>query len=537
MNPQRYEELKAKYGAPPAPAKAVEAPVLKPSYKEDAIRWGLDEEADSSGGFMDSLKGHVQNFSQKTNEVVEDVGNAQANAGKEILSNREKSLSGEISPGEALGNDIGSVARTVGAIEGGVAKTVASAIPGGNAVLDSLGRSLDSIKSQIVNLAPDQVKKIINEHPRIKDQLGNLKDVILNIGLPERIAGGVEVPKVGEVTDAMRSSVKDIGNITKEVGTKVDTALTNIPSPKDMYLAITAKTPAEADAYITQKFQKGVRPSVGTAKKPNYDETSLRAVRDIASNKNSLKLTDSNGEINSRLPENINDFKQAVEQQKQNIFNQYDALQKTAGKKGAAVDLRPSTVALREIENNPTIQDLHPEVAKYAEKRADSLEARGEYTTQQAQDAIKNLNNTLDAFYRNPSYETASKAAVDVVIVNNLREGLDSSIEKVEGPGYQELKNKYRDLKTIEKDVIHRSVVDGRKNAKGLLDFTDILSGAEAVRALITMNPADFAASAAMKGIKEYIKYLNDPNVAIKKMFEAAEKYPNATGAGQPSVQ
>jgi hypothetical protein len=77
----------------------------------------------------------------------------------------------------------------------------------------------------------------------------------------------------------------------------------------------------------------------------------------------------------------------------------------------------------------------------------------------------------------------------------------------------------------MEKEVNHRSIVDARKNVKGLLDFSDIFSGAEALKGLLTMDPASFATGVAARGIKNWYKRLNDPNVQIKNMFERVDKH------------
>src|SRR3990167_2637377 len=94
-----------------------------------------------------------------------------------------------------------------------------------------------------------------------------------------------------------------------------------------------------------------------------------------------------------------------------------------------------------------------------------------------AQEVVKNYNESLQAFYKNPTYETASRAAVDAMIANKIRETLDKTIYNLTGGQYQVLKNKYGALKAVEKDIIKASLRDARKNIKGLIDYTDILSG------------------------------------------------------------
>jgi len=181
------------------------------------------------------------------------------------------------------------------------------------------------------------------------------------------------------------------------------------------------------------------------------------------------------------------------------------------------------------------VMDLHPELASYAAGSAERLAARGSYSTVDAQRAVQNLNQTLKAFYSNPSYETASRASVDAMVANQLRGGLDKAIESASGPGYQALKNEYGALKSIENHVSHRAIVEGRKNLGGGLmgNIGDVVSADEVIRGVITMNPAAFARGVALKGFTKFVKNLRDPNRAVEKLFDAAEKQKNVQAAAR----
>jgi tetratricopeptide (TPR) repeat protein len=105
-----------------------------------------------------------------------------------------------------------------------------------------------------------------------------------------------------------------------------------------------------------------------------------------------------------------------------------------------------------------------------------------------------------------------------------LRKALDEAVETTQGPGYQQLKNEFGALKSIEKDVNRRAGVHDRGNIKGLLDFSDLFSGHELVRGILTMRPEVMATAGVVKGLKNYYKYLNNPNRIVKTMFTKAEK-------------
>ena len=65
---------------------------------------------------------------------------------------------------------------------------------------------------------------------------------------------------------------------------------------------------------------------------------------------------------------------------------------------------------------------------------------------------------------------------------------------------------------------------DARKNSKGLIDYTDIFSGGQVVSGILSGNPAAIASGVTQKSISAYFKFLNNPNRAVKQMFESADK-------------
>ena len=302
---------------------------------------------------------------------------------------------------------------------------------------------------------------------------------------------------------------------------------------KDIKATVTVPTIQTIDKALEKTIikgvEKGIRLSVvGKKSAPlmqAYFDKAKSAVQKIVANKDNLILTNKFGEpLKGELPKSLKQFSQAINQTKTAVFEQYDAMAKEAGKSGAIVKLTPIKNELDIVINNPVLQDIAPDTIKYAKQRADSLAKRSIYTTTEAQEAITKLNNSLDIFYANPTYDTASKAYIDSLIANNLRKNLDAVIEGLQGKGYQELKNSYGALKTIEKDVTHRAIREGRKRVKGLLDFSDVFSGAYAVHGMITMNPAVIGAAGAAKGIAKLYIHLNDPNRIVKSMFEKTEK-------------
>jgi hypothetical protein len=274
---------------------------------------------------------------------------------------------------------------------------------------------------------------------------------------------------------------------------------------------------------VIELFQKSIKP---TAKKTlaqgqKYENDTLNALKTIKANVDNLNIEDDLGElVAGRTPQTINELSQALDQTKQLVFKQYDDLAKQAGQGGAFIDARPIANEVLGVAQNKALQITNPELIKYAEGWAERLNAVGTIDAVTTQEIVKTLNSSLSAFYKNPTYDAASKVAIDAGIANNLRIALDDAIQNATGKEYQALKSQYGALKAIENDVVKAASREARKSAKGLLDYTDIFTSGQMLSGILSLNPAMFTKGAVERGFKEYIKFLNDPNRAVGNMFE-----------------
>ena len=297
---------------------------------------------------------------------------------------------------------------------------------------------------------------------------------------------------------------------------------------------LTRKSEAQINNTIVTKYKKGVTPllpgktKLGTAAK--YDDKVVTAVKTIEENKPNLKFTDELGDIvkEGKTPVTLNELAQSLEQTKKSIFKQYDDLAKEAGDKGLEIKLDNVAKQLDDVINNKSLQLTSPNTITYAESLKERLEGIGKIDVETAQDVVKNYNQKLEAFYRNPTYDNATNASIDALIVNDVRKALDEGITGLTGKQYSSLKNQYGALRSIEKDVLKAALKDARKNTKGLIDYTDIFSAGDAILGILSVNPAMFAKGLVQKSIASYFKFLNSKNKAIKDMFRAAEKSKNA---------
>jgi hypothetical protein len=354
-------------------------------------------------------------------------------------------------------------------------------------------------------------------------------DKEIPINVPNPMAPVTQIP-LGKTTP--RKAVKELAGIGLD-----ELATAGLGGATNLILKGAARVTGQASSLIEvlpkivdAGIMKGVKPSSARIKNiaglENYKKDARMAVAAIYDNRKDLGLRDEVGEVVEKLPETMHEFSSAIQSTMAKTFSRYDALDKQAGKQGATIDLKAigKDITSNLSKSKKVLETVAPEALDYANKRATALTKAGSFTAEEAQDAIKIMNQSLESFYKNPTYDTASKAIVDAGIANAMRRALDAVIESATGRQYQVLRNIYKSLKTIEADVAKRTVAEARKSGKSLIDFSDIFSGSEIVRGLVRLDPGSVAAGTTAKGIASLYKRLNSPNQAIKMMFRKYDK-------------
>lgn len=473
------------------------------------------------GGIVSSLRkqGVIMEGDPAMQEVQQGHQNGLFNKLGQRLSNIGEEFTGTFEDKESiLGNVLSPIrggVRIVGQAAGAVGDVFGSALTGGAKVLGAV--------------TPDVVEKPIIEGAK-NIGIGILKTPIGQVAL-RAIEGGMETwqnfkssnPEIAKDIEAVINigMLLPISKVTKVGKEAAVSALKPITEPIVQFQA--KRAISGLDDVIETALEKGIRPTV-RGKKSVLDLQILKnrgkeAVKTIVERRDALKFTDDLGnELTGELPKNLMEFGQAIQQTKKSLFQEYDDLAKQAGKKGVMVDLSDVASKLDEVAESKAKQLGRPQVAEAAKRAAARFRKAKELTPQQTDDLIQELNQSLQSFY--VSGANKSQAQVDASIAEVLRRKLDDSVEMATGKEFQLLKNKYGSLKSIEKDVVNRALVDARKNAKGLLDFTDIFTGGDIIGGLISLNPAMIARGATGRGIKEIFKRLNDPNRIVRKMFE-----------------
>ena len=363
------------------------------------------------------------------------------------------------------------------------------------------------------------VKKAL-EQPNVRKVVDFATDIVIKYPNAARDAQNLfDIVTLGYAPKGLGIVAKESKAISSDISRGIDIALT--PSEEAVQQG------------VIELFQKSIKP---TAKKTlaqgeRYENNILTALKSIKTNAERLNIEDATGELVSRTPQSINELSQAVEQTKGFVFEQYDALARQAGREGVEIDMSKIADELDTVVNNKALQLARPNAVKYAKETQERLRkfdiapdgkfiGTQKLDPQTLQEVIKFYNQSLQNFYKNPTYESASEAGIDALVVNNLRKALDDAIEGATGKEYQVLKDQYSALKAIENDVVRATNRDARKNVRGLLDYTDIFTGGQMIGGILSLNPAMFTKGAVERGFKEWIKALNDPNRAVGNMFE-----------------
>ena len=208
------------------------------------------------------------------------------------------------------------------------------------------------------------------------------------------------------------------------------------------------------------------------------------------------------------LPRTPQEFSTAIGDTKTALHEKYTALAAEAEKKGARVDLDPVAAKLREIAGDK-LRD--PAAHAEAQRLLKLIPGRGaRVSPATAEDWLTRLNR------RASGYETGDPTGTGGAIreiAGALRSSLVDAVDRAGFPEYARLRRSYSSLIGIEKDVGGAAGVALRgRSPYGLSEIA--ATGAAAAGEPTT--------AAGIEGVKFLTRWLNSPNRAISRMFDAA---------------
>lgn len=329
------------------------------------------------------------------------------------------------------------------------------------------------------------------DHPELAQDIRDIANMLL--------VGGIKL-KVPELS----------------TGPKVD--LSKVIDVEAIGMKVGPVAPGVAKA-LDEAITKGIKPKMrGTAAQTERFRTKAKQAF-VVINEKRTSFTDDAGISVQRNPTNRSEMLDAIGQSKKQVFSEYDSLAKESGLTGARIDIEKIVTSLEKVTNDLSFS---PEIRNYANTLIPAISELQGASPSVIQARIQDFNNSLGSFYE--GRVSKGRAQLDASVANLLRVGLDKQINSLTGANYQALKNQYGALSTIERDVARQVAVEARKADKGLIDFTDIFTGGDLLFGLVGANPAMIAKGLTGRALKEYFKYINNPNRYIKKVFDALEQ-------------
>ena len=258
-----------------------------------------------------------------------------------------------------------------------------------------------------------------------------------------------------------------------------------------------------------------------------YNDDAMWAVESIIKNKDALKYIDANWEETfGHLPRSLDEFSQAIKQTKQSIYDRYAAIAKEAWQT-TNVDTSDIVTALKKQLKDKEWRAGQSEatIGKMEKWIKDLEELNNTMSVEWAQAKVQELNQKIQAFLKSQNPNDVSPNAVDGLVLNGLKKWIDDAIEKagLDSEEYMQLRNMYRQLKSIESDVNHRAVVYGRQNPQSLVDSMSDLQTIDAI-ADIFSNPVWWTVKLLKtKAFKLAAKDRNNSNKIVENMFKDAD--------------
>jgi hypothetical protein len=301
------------------------------------------------------------------------------------------------------------------------------------------------------------------------------------------------------------------------------------PTPRPPPPVEAPRNPA-ADAMTAGLYRQAVRPPGAPRSRANNLQTKAQnqdivtGVDQIIQDRPILKLTGPDGaELPpGTAPRTMSHFSEAIEQSEISLFQQWDPMTRRAGDKGLRIDLAPAVAELRAMAKKPEIAHVNLDLPAKYERYADVYEKQGFYTPLEAQNVIKGINKERTADGR-PDETLEPVARI-------LRKQLDEGIADTEGPGWQDLRDKYKALQGIKGDVAKAVQRIANRPKSGLSQFGNAVSAMELIRAGLG-HPDALARAVGAQGAKALNKFFNDPNRQIQRLFDRRMATPPPSSA------
>lgn len=310
--------------------------------------------------------------------------------------------------------------------------------------------------------------------------------------------------------------------VLSEAGAVVDNGLNRVSN------ALT-KTPEEIAAANTEKFNSNLNKAIPVLKKDVKDlagkqKSAQTAFQDIVSNKDTLGLVDEEGA--PRFPENFTETAGVQQQRLGQIYKDYTAKLSTVDKPRFEQDIHSQIFKQIDDLNNALKKENSVDGRRALTKIRGELSSLRDLSPEGIQNYIESINQRTRVAPGHPPTAEQIKLAN---LGGEMRKLLDTSISKLNGPGYQQLRNTYGAHKALESQLLQAA----KKEINNTPGFTDKITSlgitAEGLNFLLTHDPHALLIAGGIKGATAFTKWLNSPQRALRNIFndlEAQSKNP-----------
>lgn len=208
---------------------------------------------------------------------------------------------------------------------------------------------------------------------------------------------------------------------------------------------------------------------------------------------------------------------QALKQTKDAVYKEYSDIATKAGDQGVTFgkqDFKDLANSLAKYEG----KGYTPAFSAKAKQFQEALNRfKGKATPSEVQSLIEQVN--LDV---NPLSDKAGTQVANDFSVQ-LRKLLDDKLEKSGNPLYQATRDKYAQLKSIEKDVIAR-YKEALRKSNANPNLIDGITSLDAIMGIIRGDPIQVARGGLGAILKKGFTYLRNPEVNLRRAFKLLEQ-------------
>lgn len=518
--------------------------LVKQNAPHDAVQGYIDKyQSDGKGGYV--LKGDTQ--SSYLGNLANEAKAGVSKIGSSISEGADKMAQGanQVATARQSGAGLGSAIQGLGTFAVGAGESALGTASGAvrsifspvTAGIESAVQSSKTIAQQAASQDPQlaaiqastqaqhddpnnpvqKVKAAINTlattHPELYK---NLSDAI-NVG---SVAVGGEASGITEqgLKDATGKALDVAGNVankTKAVATDLSTGANDLLGQK----------PA---TFNQEAFNTNLNKALPVLKKdvktlPVKQADARTAFTDIVNNKDSIGITDANGNIKTPSQYTFADTVDAQATRLKQVYQDYTSKLGEADKMKFTSNLKTDVSGL--VKNLQTQAEGTLNLANKSALSSKIKELKGLLSKPYIDPlAIQTYIEDLGKEARvgggqAPTFKNIQAANIG----GTLRSVLDNSIEKVGGAGYQDLRNIYKAHKTIESQLLQAAKSELNKTPGWTDRLANLGMTAEGINFLLTHDPAALAIGAGIKFSTKFTKYLNSPQRALSKIFKAIE--------------